>query len=103
MEEPRSGAAGVLFDEDEGIWWITGGQGQIHFSTELYYPDQFRFSIYVSLPPTLSYHNFVKVNATHFVLLGGQKATDQVFMFDKSVLDTVKSRFYDSKSNVISR
>ncbi len=85
MNDHRSLAAASMFEGDDAIWWMTGGEN-FDFetkSTELYSVANNNFSLGVDLPQRLAYHNLVNVNNTHMVLLGGEDDIDDVYIFDR--------------------
>jgi len=82
MREARYAAAAVLLSDTQ--WWVTGGHDNSQnflSSTELFTVGQ-GFSAYTNLPVALGYHNLVKVDDTHVMLLGGNVDSSKVWLFD---------------------
>ena len=69
MINSRSGPAHVQMSDTE--WWITGMNSGNDFETELY-TSGVGFRSYVDLPDLRFRHHLIKINATHFMLLGGE-------------------------------
>ncbi len=82
MNEDRNEFASAMFEDDDDIWWVTGG---IHspFSTEFFSVSKNSFTYSVELPKKMYQHNLVNVNQTHMVLLGGQIPSDEVYIIDR--------------------
>lgn len=77
--------------EPSGSWltdrylWLTGGEGPEGplDTTEVFdVLDNVFYTSGVTLPKKMSGHHVVKVNQTHFILLGGVKLTKKVFLLD---------------------
>ena len=70
MGSPRRHAAAVKMSPTK--WWITGGYyGSSGSSFTEVYEEGRGFTGFVELPGQQYLHNMVKVNETHYVLLGG--------------------------------
>ena len=69
--ENRTEAAAVQMTSN--TWWVTGGSNgsSLLATTEMFTAGQ-GFAPYVDLPQPKYYHNLVKVNETHIMLLGGK-------------------------------
>ncbi len=92
MLEKRVYPASTMINETH--WWVTGGwntQKKWIRSTEVYDSRSKQFQRYVDMPKGLSLHNLVKVNQTHFVILGGQVTPNQAYMFDRYEFRTRKN------------
>ena len=72
-----------MFEDDDSIWWVTGGAyaGPNSKSTEVF--DNDTFSKGPELPKIMSRHNLINVNNTHMVTLGGNRVSDEAFIFDR--------------------
>ena len=84
MNVERYSASGAMFENDDSIWWVTGGyNGEYLQSTEVFNVNDNSFTNGIDLPKGLDDHNLITVNSTHMVLLGGQDYTDEVFIIDR--------------------
>ncbi|CAM6054615.1 unnamed protein product [Sphagnum tenellum] len=81
MRVGRSDAAAVQLSPTK--WWVTGGRNFVEYlkSTEIYTVGE-GFSSYVDLPTSRYFHNLVKVDDTHVMLLGGQSSNTKAWMFN---------------------
>ena len=84
MNEARNQAAAAMFENDDDVWWITGGwDSQTLKTTEITDGKGGNFSSAVDLPRRMFYHNLVSVNNTHMVVLGGFAQSDSVSIFNR--------------------
>ena len=86
MLEEREWATSAMFEGDDSIWWITGGNSYPDYdsdTTEIFGVKNNSFACGVDLPKELEYHNLVNVNQTHMVLLGGQDLSDEIYIIDR--------------------
>ena len=85
----RAFAAAAMFEGDDNIWWITGGDNSdlLHYieSTEVFDVESNSFSFGADLPKEVAKHNLVNINSTHMVMLGGTDEDNEVFIFDRYV------------------
>ena len=81
MSEARHESSSAMFENDEDIWWVTGGQNAVQTSdtADVYSATANNFFIGPALPKPMTRHNLVNVNNTHMVILGG---TDDEESFD---------------------
>ena len=89
MKENRSNSASAMFEDDDSIWWITGGRNDYQKyldSTEVFNVNDNSFHFNVTLPKEMAYHNLVNVNNTHMVILEGKDLSDQVFIIDRLII-----------------
>ncbi len=82
MNEADHDSAAAMFEGDDEIWWVTGGNHSPS-STEFFSVSNNNFTYTVDLPKNMYYHNLVNVNHTHMVLLGGYYPSDEVYTIDR--------------------
>ena len=84
-------AVGAMFEGDDDVWWVTGGYDGFYVleDTEIFDVNEERFTTGIDLPKEMHDHNLVNVNNTHMVLLGGFETTDEVFIIDRLVYETM--------------
>ena len=64
-------------------WWTTGGFIGLYLkSTEVYDYVTSDFAPFMDLPAPRDFHNLVKINESFIMLLGGQEAFNETFLFD---------------------
>ena len=83
MLQPRAEPSGAWLDDR--LLWLTGGEGPEGplDTTEVFdVLDNVFYSSGVTLPRKTSGHHLVKVNQTHFVLVGGVELTNEVFVIN---------------------
>ena len=84
MNVARGYAASAMFENDDSIWWITGGyDGTEIQDTEIFNVNNNSFSNTIDLPKAMWVHNLVNVNNTHMVVLGGRDNTDEVYYINR--------------------
>ena len=91
MNRRRYYAASVMYNSTH--WWITGGWSDItgaHKSTELYDINTMTFSMFVDLPMTRDFHNMVKINETHIMLVGNGFPTALAWMFNQNTEEWIQ-------------
>ncbi len=81
-------AVGASFEDDDQNWYVTGGydDGFDYARIEVFNVAQNTFSQSIILPKPMYYHNVFPINSTHMVVLGGERTSDDVFIFDRYVL-----------------
>lgn len=84
MLESRYSAAATMFEGNEDLWWVTGGElDDVKLKTTEIYNSSSGFESSIDLPKRLEHHNLVNINETHTVLLGGDILSNNVYIIDK--------------------
>lgn len=85
MNTRRSFGVSSKFENNDDLWWITGGDGDPSAgdTTEMYSESAKQFDNGIDLPKSLYFHEMVNLNNTHTVVLGDDTPSSSVYLYDR--------------------